>query len=117
MRTLQRVGLVLGLATLAVGLFAVPAVKALNPKEFYTRTSGEISIPEQANGFVEVTSSCRRGDIVVGGGHIVHNSTAPGMTISKSYPSSSDTWKVKVVNDNGLSGKRLEVFAVCADVE
>ena len=122
------------LGIVLIGLWAVVLIYAsrsstgvalAQPRlQLYTVTTREIPIPSpgDATGNLQEDVVCRSGDLAVGGGHIIHPSSTTGIYVTKSYatnaqgdfaPANADRWRVKVLNANDFTGKRLTVHVVC----
>lgn len=110
----------------ALGSRSEVSVALAQPRlQFYTVTTREIPVPSpgDATGNLQEDVLCSTGDLAVGGGHIVHPSSTTGIFVTKSYatnaagdfaPANADRWRVKVLNPNDFTGKRLTVHVVCA---
>jgi hypothetical protein len=98
---------------------------------FYTVATAEIPIPDTpaGEGNVQQDVLCKPGDLAASGGHIVHPSSTVGVFVTKSYPTnaagdftpaaspaSPDRWRVKVLNPNNLTGKRVTAHVFCLDI-
>lgn len=116
---------VVGLVVVVLLALAQTRGSAGDEPDFYTVSTAELSIPAPGDGTGNLQANvlCNTGDIVVGGGHIIHPSSTGGIFVTKSYatdtsgafaPAAADRWRVKVLNPADLSGKKLTVHAVCA---
>lgn len=142
MTTWQRSALAVALGgALVVGAFSfaqlagnvggpeVALAQAPSGTQFYNAATDELRIAPGSGGDLQADAVCDRGDVAVGGGHIVHPSSTTVMFVTKSYatdrtgdftpPYVADRWRVKVVHPDTLgpaSIERLSVHVVCADV-